>query len=76
MVGAICAVVAAHYDLWKEPALPLGDASALGPVAASWPPACIWRVIPAFFKAHWNTNETLLTLMLNYIALLSPPVPG
>lgn len=29
----------------------------------------IWGVIPAFFKAHWNTNETLFTLMLNYIAM-------
>lgn len=28
----------------------------------------IWGVIPAFFKARWNTNETLFTLMLNYIA--------
>jgi len=28
----------------------------------------IWGMIPAFFKAHWNTNETLFTLMLNYIA--------
>ena len=28
----------------------------------------IWGVIPAFFKAHWNTNETLFTLMMNYIA--------
>lgn len=25
--------------------------------------------IPAFFKAKWGTNETLFTLMLNYIAL-------
>ena len=29
----------------------------------------VWGVIPAFFKAHWNTNETLFTLMLNYIAM-------
>ena len=29
----------------------------------------IWGLIPAFFKAHWNTNETLFTLMLNYIAI-------
>ncbi|MEG1471199.1 MAG: ABC transporter permease [Clostridia bacterium] len=29
----------------------------------------LWGVIPAFFKAHWNTNETLFTLMLNYIAM-------
>lgn len=28
----------------------------------------IWGFIPAFFKARWNTNETLFTLMLNYIA--------
>ena len=28
----------------------------------------IWGGIPAFFKARWNTNETLFTLMMNYIA--------
>ena len=28
----------------------------------------IWGLIPAFFKAKWNTNETLFTLMMNYIA--------
>ena len=28
----------------------------------------VWGVIPAFFKARWNINETLFTLMLNYIA--------
>lgn len=29
----------------------------------------IWGIIPAFFKARWNTNETLFTLMLNYVAM-------
>ena len=29
----------------------------------------LWSFIPAFFKAKWNTNETLFTLMLNYIAI-------
>lgn len=29
----------------------------------------IWAVIPAIFKAKWNTNETLFTLMMNYIAM-------
>lgn len=29
----------------------------------------IFGVIPAIFKAKWGTNETLFTLMLNYIAL-------
>lgn len=28
----------------------------------------IWAAIPGFFKARWNTNETLFTLMMNYIA--------
>jgi ABC-type uncharacterized transport system permease subunit len=29
----------------------------------------LWGLIPAFFKAKWGTNETLFTLMLNYIAI-------
>ncbi len=31
--------------------------------------AAIWSFIPAFFKARFNTNETLFTLMMNYIAM-------
>lgn len=37
-------------------------------VAASIAAGAIWAVIPAFFKAKWNTNETLFTLMMNYVA--------
>ena len=29
----------------------------------------LWALIPAFFKAKWNTNETLFTLMMNYIII-------
>ena len=29
----------------------------------------IWAFIPAFFKARFNTNETLFTLMMNYVAI-------
>ncbi len=29
----------------------------------------LWALIPAFFKARFGTNETLFTLMMNYIAL-------
>ncbi|MBO4410806.1 MAG: ABC transporter permease [Lachnospiraceae bacterium] len=29
----------------------------------------LWAVIPAVFKAKWNTNETLFTLMMNYVAI-------
>ncbi len=28
----------------------------------------LWAAIPAYFKAKWNTNDTLFTLMMNYIA--------
>ena len=28
----------------------------------------LWGFLPAYFKARWNTNETLFTLMMNYIA--------
>jgi simple sugar transport system permease protein len=28
----------------------------------------IWGIIPALFKAYFNTNETLFTLMMNYVA--------
>ena len=29
----------------------------------------IWGIIPAIFKAYWGTNETLFTLMMNYVAM-------
>ena len=38
-------------------------------IAASILAGIIWAVIPAIFKAYWNTNETLFTLMMNYIAI-------
>lgn len=37
--------------------------------AASSLAGLIWGVIPAVFKAYFNTNETLFTLMLNYVAI-------
>ena len=36
---------------------------------ASLVAGAIWGFLPAFFKAKWNTNETLFTLMMNYIAM-------
>ena len=29
----------------------------------------VWGLLPAIFKANWGTNETLFTLMMNYIAM-------
>ena len=37
-------------------------------IAASIAAGGIWGMIPAIFKAKWNTNETLFTLMMNYVA--------
>ena len=37
--------------------------------AAALLAGAIWGFLPAFFKAKWNTNETLFTLMMNYIAM-------
>jgi len=38
-------------------------------VVASILASIIWAVLPAIFKAYWNTNETLFTLMMNYVAI-------
>ena len=35
---------------------------------ASLAAGALWGFLPAIFKAKWNTNETLFTLMMNYIA--------
>ena len=51
----------------------LGDALPTGllllvMIAASVLAGMIWALLPAVFKAYWNTNETLFTLMMNYVA--------
>ena len=38
-------------------------------LAAALLAGAIWGFLPAFFKAKWNTIETLFTLMMNYIAM-------
>lgn len=29
----------------------------------------LWALVPAIFKSKWGTNETIVTLMMNYIAI-------
>lgn len=36
---------------------------------ASGVAGALWGLIPAFFKARFETNETLFTLMMNYVAI-------
>ena len=65
LIGGACAAAAMIYA---------GDA--MSPVllliimfVASAVGGMIWGIIPAVFKAYLNTNETLFTLMLNYVAM-------
>ncbi len=37
--------------------------------AASVAAGALWAFIPAVCKAKWNTNETLFTLMMNYVGM-------
>ena len=65
MAGAIAATYFALFwaDKLPRPVLLLVMA------AASVVAGGLWGLLPAFFKARWGTNETLFTLMLNYIIL-------
>lgn len=38
-------------------------------IAASLTAGALWGLLPAIFKSRWNTNETLFTLMMNYVAI-------
>lgn len=38
-------------------------------IIASILAGALWALIPAFFKAKFSTNETLFTLMMNYVAI-------
>lgn len=64
LIGALAAVGVAFYlgDSLPEPIL------LLLMLVASVLIGAIWAGIPAIFKAIWNTNETLFTLMMNYVA--------
>ncbi|MBE6598703.1 MAG: ABC transporter permease [Ruminococcaceae bacterium] len=64
LIGALASVAVAYY---------LGDSipnGALLPLMllASVAAGAVWGGLPAVFKAKWETNETLFTLMMNYAA--------
>lgn len=64
LIGCLASVACVIYLGGKVPNGILLVLMLLAAIAAG----AIWAVIPAIFKAHWNTNETLFTLMMNYIA--------
>ena len=67
--GQICmgAFAASYFALYHAdwPLILLYPAMILAALAAG----AVWAAIPALFKVKWGTNETLVTLMFNYIAL-------
>lgn len=65
LVGAMAASYFALFQYQNIPRTPLLLIMAVVAVIAGG----LWGLIPALFKAKWNTNETLFTLMLNYIAM-------
>lgn len=64
LVGALAAVSCAYYLGGKINEILLLAIMFVSAVVAG----AIWALIPAIFKAIWNANETLFTLMMNYIA--------
>lgn len=64
LIGALAAAAAIKYSAGN---IPNGILLVIMFVASVLAGA-IWGIIPAFFKAKFQTNETLFTLMMNYVA--------
>ena len=64
LVGCLAAISCMFYLGDKLPDPLLIVVMTLASIVAG----AIWGVLPAIFKAHFDTNESLFTLMLNYIA--------
>lgn len=66
LMGSLAAIICMYY---------MGKAGVndgviiLVSIIASVVTGIIWAVIPSIFKSFFNTNETLFTLMLNYVAV-------
>lgn len=65
LVGGIVTAACMIYLGGKVPTPLLLVVMAVVSIAAG----AVWGLAPAVFKARWGTNETLFTLMLNYIAI-------
>lgn len=64
LISALAAVAVAFY-LGKTVPTPI---LLILMLLAAMLAGAIWAVLPAIFKAKWGTNETLFTLMMNYVA--------
>ena len=64
LVGCLAAISCMFYLGGKIPDPVLIVLMTLASIAAG----AVWGVLPAIFKAYFGTNESLFTLMLNYIS--------
>ncbi len=64
IVGALCTAIVMH-DFSSLPKPVLYILMILVCIIAG----AVWGIIPAVCKAKWGTNETLFTLMMNYVAM-------
>lgn len=64
LVGCLATVACMYYFGGKLP----DGVVVLMMIVSSVLAGAVWAVIPAIFKALFNTNESLFTLMMNYIA--------
>jgi ABC-type uncharacterized transport system permease subunit len=67
LMGALASAVTMIYLDGKAPSW----AIILLGIVSSLLSGALWAWIPAFFKARFNTNETLFTLMMNYLSVLT-----
>lgn len=65
LMGCVTTIAFMHYLGGKLPDAVVILFMIVGSVLAG----AIWGVIPALFKAWFRTNETLFTLMMNYVAI-------
>jgi simple sugar transport system permease protein len=76
LIGAFAAAACMFYmgrmSFFNDPNVSMGTKNLiLFPCmfVAAIAAGALWGFLPAFFKSRWNTNETLFTLMMNYVAM-------
>ena len=67
LMGCLAAAGVAKFSPSSWPNIVILFVALLAAEAAS----LTWSIIPAIFKSFFNTNETLFTLMMNYIAAIA-----
>ena len=65
LAGALSATIVMYYASPKMGNFAVIVLMCLASIVAG----ALWGFVPAYFKAKWGTNETLFTLMMNYIAI-------